>query len=196
MKTKKPWERGFIPPRPVKIEPETPAGWTLAAKLNNCRVYTYIGGQAWGPQAEIRGIHNNWAIWYKATPWIGSLPSDNVIRKPDMRAGSLEALAVWWQIEQENLPKLEWDPAANGTVTGRRVGKSLLHGMTYKMGATAFSQLAKVRSDPRLMESMDFSEVESKLIGKEFDYVVIHDEVQVHVKQSGDRATDRRLGDQ
>lgn len=191
MKTRKPWERGYIPPRPVKVEPETPAGWTLAAKLNNCLVYVYTSSKAWGPQAEIRGIHNDWAIWYKATPWIGSLPSDNVIRQPDMRAGSLEALAVWWEIEQENLPQLGWDSA-----TGRRVGKSLQHGMNYKMGTTAFSQLAKVRSDPRLMESMDFSEVESKLIGKEFDFVVIDEEVQVHVKQSDDRTTDQRLGDQ
>lgn len=200
MKAKKAWERGYIPPRPVKVEPETPAGWVLAAKLNNCRVYTYDSKRTWGTAAEIRGLHNNWSIWYKTSPWIGSLPSDGVIREPDMRAGSLDALAVWWEIEQENLPQPVTGTADWGTVTGRQAGKTAALGLSYKMGATASSQLAKARgealhqhladalryqtkSDPRLMETMDFREMEARITA------MYHDEVVTNVKPSSDRAT-------
>lgn len=205
MKPKESWERGYIPPRPVKVEPEVPAGWTLAAKLNGCRVYVYTAEGFYGPQAEIRGLHNNWSIWYKTSPWVGSLPSDGVFRGPDMRAGSLAALAVWWEIERENLPQPATGASVWGSVTGRLSSKLAALGRPYKMGATAFSQqLAKgkgealhqhladalryqTKSDPRLMETMDFRMMEQKLIGMEYDFVVI-DEVVTNVKPNGDRA--------
>lgn len=189
MKKKQPWQRGYIPPRREKIEPETPEGWVLESKRNNYRIYRWTPTAIYGPRAEVRGIHNQWSLWFGDTPWTGSLPSEGVFRAPDMTASSLQALATWWQIELSNKsePQVGWDP---GTVTGWRVGKSVLFGAAYgySSGPSKLIDTLKANRQTDLykdfVSTLDFGKVEKQVL------TAFHDEVQVHVEQSEHRPAD------
>jgi len=160
---KKPWEQGYIPKpgkKPKFTGPATPKGWHRVER-GDCVQFDTKGASLWTFDRIIGVVGKPWKLWL----------NHNIatFRQPDMQMGSLNALLVWYEVEQANREPEMYNLPTDATVTF-----ALNYGMSaprLRSQLMAYQQFAGVKEDAGYVNALtyrlpivrDFTKLEERI---------------------------------